>query len=93
VVSENVDPFTTGTPEDSAHDSWNVPAVDADQMLMWVIVSDVFIVHDDIDDNAIEFDDGAENVGAFRVVFPDTFAVPAAPGSPVCNCTNGLTAE
>lgn len=93
VVSENVLPFTTGTPEDSAHDSWNVPADDADQMLMCVIVSVAFIVQVLIDDKVIELLDGALNVGAFRVVFPDTFDVPAAPGSPVCSCTNGLTAE
>jgi hypothetical protein len=93
VVRENVDPLTTGTPEDSAHDSWNVPAVDADQIEMCVIVSEVVIDQVPNDDNAIEFDDGAANVGAFRVVFADVFAVPAAPGSPTCNCTNGVTAE
>jgi zona occludens toxin (predicted ATPase) len=93
VVRENVEPFTTGTPADSAHDSWKFPADDASQIEICVIVSDVVIDHVPSDDSAIEFDDGAANVGALRVVFVDAFAVPAAPGSPVCSFTNGLTAE
>jgi hypothetical protein len=45
-----------------------------------------------MDDNAIDPADGAANVTALRVVTALALAVPADPGSPVCNFMNGLIA-
>jgi hypothetical protein len=69
----------------SAHDSRNVPADDAVQIEMWVIVSDVPpLVQADNVDNVIDPADAAFHATAFRVALPtDTAVVPAAPGSAV----------
>jgi hypothetical protein len=75
----------------SAIEYRNVPAVDASQIEKWVIVSGEVPAHDAHDGNvaanAHDPPDDAEKVTAGRVVTDDTFAVAAAPGSPVCSFT------
>src|SRR3954464_4706469 len=45
-------------------------------------------VHDTVPDMAFDPADAADQVTDGRVVTDDTEAVPDAPGSPVCSCTN-----
>jgi hypothetical protein len=44
-------------------------------------------------DRAMEPPDAAANVTAFLVVTADAFAVPAAPGSPVCSFRYRVTPD
>jgi hypothetical protein len=76
----------------SATENRNVPALLAVHTEMWVRVSEVPpFVHADgaVPRDRDDPDEELENTKLFRVVDPaETLAVPAAPGSPVCSCTN-----
>ncbi|MEU0181791.1 hypothetical protein ABZ312_11470 [Streptomyces sp. NPDC006207] len=67
----------------------SVPDVEAVHTEMWVSVSDVPpFVHAEggVPSDRADPDDDEENTNELRVVEPTlTLAVPAAPGSPVCN--------
>jgi hypothetical protein len=75
----------------SGADALNVPPVDADRRLMWLIVSEVppFVHGPAVPVIAFDPPDAAAIVAAFRVVSPAAAAVaPAAPGSAVWSWTN-----
>jgi hypothetical protein len=68
------------------------PALDASHTEMLVTISPFVPAQFDQDGSvavmALDPADATDQVIAGRVVTDDTFDVPAAPGSPVCNCTN-----
>jgi hypothetical protein len=76
----------------SSTENRKFPADDASQTLMLVTISPFVPAQFDHAGKVvvIAFDpaDAADQVIAGRVVTDETFDVPAAPGSPVCNCTN-----
>jgi hypothetical protein len=76
----------------SATEPRNVPDVDAVHNEICVSVSDVPpLVHAEggVPSDSDDPDDEEEKTKEFRVVEPTlTLEVPAAPGSPVCSCTN-----
>jgi hypothetical protein len=85
-VRENVFVETHAWDADSAAEPLNVPAAAADQIEMWVSVSEVppFVHEDAIDDIAFDPPDAAAIVACTRVVDPAAAAVaPAEPGSAV----------
>ena len=93
IVSEenvSVDPLMTGTLDVRAADSWKFPAVEASQNEMWVMVSLAVMENAASADRDIDVPDGALKVAAFRVTTALTFAVPAAPGSPMWSFTYGV---
>lgn len=73
-------------------EAMNVPAEDADQMEIAVIVSDVPpLVHCGVPEMEIVPDEEVPNVTDWRVALPtDAEVVPAAPGAAVCKATNTL---
>lgn len=88
-MSVRVAPDTIATPLANDADHRKLPDEAESQKLIPVRVS-AEPPHDDhvgVFDNDKTPDDAAEKVAAGRVVTLDTFAVPAAPGAPVCNCT------
>jgi hypothetical protein len=91
VESENWSADAHTLDEVSATVNSSVPDVDAVHTEMWVSVSLVppFVHADGAELSASDDpDDEAANVKLLRVVEPtDTLDVPAAPGSPTCNCT------
>jgi len=88
-VSES--PVFMVTEEFSAMENSNVPLVLADQNEMSVSTSPLvpaqFVHAGSVPLAAIDPADADAHVTAGRVVTLDTFAVPFAPGAPVCNCT------
>lgn len=89
-LSESVSPEAIALGVVSAYDCLNVPAVLAVQSETCVMVSEepAQLVHCAGDDSALVPPDADPIVAEGRVVTEDTFAVPAAPGSPVCSWMN-----
>ncbi len=87
--SVNVSPVLTVLDDARATEHRNVPDVFASQTLMCVTTSPLVPAHDvhdgNVDVNAIDPPDAAENVIAGRVVTEDAAEAPDAPGSPVCS--------
>jgi hypothetical protein len=85
---DNVSPLITDLLAVNATDHKKVPAVDASQRLMWLIVSVAVIDHvEAIDVIAMDPAEAALNVGETRVVTAEAAVVPEAPGSAVCKAT------
>ena len=87
-LSDNVSPLITDLLVVKATDHRKLPAVDASQIAMWLIVSVAVIDQvEAIDVIAMDPADAALKVGETRVVTADAAVVPDAPGSAVCKDT------